>query len=334
MLATCQLQSLLGLTTLITPSTTLQRSSRRLRRYKKARRHQIESSITDQSAASVMQPSWISCRRWSTKIREFLSMTLPLSWTSTRRPSTSPINKDLWYHSYVLKVQHLLTNAMKEHRMTKCMLLLSSITHKMAGYLQFFSDKKIFSIDTKVNCWNDHWLTKDPGNVPIICTTEHPVSLHVLLVVSSHGDIMPPFFFDKGQMITKEVYLEVLRNMMKPWMVGVADRSPYIFQQDGMPAHNSRIVQRWREDELHAFWSKDLWPPYSSDLNPLDYFCYGIIERVSNKGAHNGVDSLCAAIINACSKMIQNQLKKACDQLSTRTEAVINTDGSWIEWFW
>ena len=241
------------------------------------------------------------------------------------------VQQDLRYKSYVLRLRQLLTTATKERRLAKCLLLVSSMKHETAGHLRFFSDEKIFSVDAKINRRNDRWLASDAEDVPIICRSKHPASIHVLLAVSSDGDVMEPHFFQHGQTITKEVYLAVLKDVVKPWVVQVADGRPYVFQQDGAPAHNSRIVQTWCEDEFHAFWSKELWPPSSPDINPLDYHCWGVVERQSNKRAHNTVDSLRATIVNTCMNMNRDHLKSACERFRTRVEKVIEAKGGWIE---
>ncbi|QQP36843.1 Uncharacterized protein FKW44_022056 [Caligus rogercresseyi] len=36
-------------------------------------------------------------------------------------------------------------------------------------------------------------------------------------------------------------------------------------------------------------WSKEIWPPSSPDCKPLDYYVWGVLERESNKRAHNSV---------------------------------------------
>ncbi len=56
------------------------------------------------------------------------------------------------------------------------------------------------------------------------------------------------------------------------------------FQQD--PAHTSLLVKNWCSDNLDMLWSKEMWPPSSPNLNPLDYYMWGILERESNKRAH------------------------------------------------
>jgi len=65
---------------------------------------------------------------------------------------------------------------------------------------------------------------------------------------------MPPYFFNKGENVTKEVYLRVLTNVMKPWMETVSAGKPYVFQQDGAPAHTSHLGQNWLSDNVDMFW--------------------------------------------------------------------------------
>ena len=50
----------------------------------------------------------------------------------------------------------------------------------------------------------------------------------------------------------------------------------FIFQQDGAPAHTSRLAQEWIEENSPDFINKDEWPPNSPDLNPLDYHVWGL----------------------------------------------------------
>lgn len=188
-----------------------------------------------------------------------------------------------------------------------------------------------YSRSTKVNRRNDRWLARDPEDVPIIGRTKFPANVHVLSVVSNEGDVMPPYFFKKGETITKEVYLRILRTVIKPWMETTASGRPYIFQQDGAPAHTSHLVQNWLNDNVDAFWSKEFWPPNSPDLNPLDYYVWGVIERVSNKSRHPNVATLQAAIEAAFVDLDKEQLKRACSRFRQRIEAVIAANGGYIE---
>jgi len=57
-------------------------------------------------------------------------------------------------------------------------------------------NNSIFCI-SEINRRNDRWLAHNPEDVPIIARTKCPANVHVLGVVSSKGDVMPPHFFFK-----------------------------------------------------------------------------------------------------------------------------------------
>ena len=50
--------------------------------------------------------------------------------------------------------------------------------------------------------------------------------------------------------------------------------------------------------EFHSFTS-NLWPLSSPDLNPLDYYMWGIVKREVNKHPHNTISSLMEATVRA-----------------------------------
>ena len=52
----------------------------------------------------------------------------------------------------------------------------------------------------------------------------------------------------------------------------------FLFQQDGAPAHTSKLTQAWLNENIPDFITKEEWPPYSPDLNPMDYSIWSILE--------------------------------------------------------
>ena len=61
------------------------------------------------------------------------------------------------------------------------------------------------------------------------------------------------------------------------------------------------------------FWSKEFWPPNSPDLNPLDYYVWSVVEKVTNKSRHPSVTSLRTAIETTFVSMDNATLKCACE---------------------
>ncbi len=80
----------------------------------------------------------------------------------------------------------------------------------------------------------------------------------VLGIVGNEGDVMPPHFFGKGLKVNLEEYVKVLRDVVKPWMDGVAAGRHYVFYQDDAPAHNSKLAQDWCAANLPVLAQGDL----------------------------------------------------------------------------
>ncbi len=73
--------------------------------------------------------------------------------------------------------------------------------------------------------------------------TKFPATVMVLRVVSYKGDVMPPHVFEASLRVNTNVYIDMLTNVVKPWMDGVAAGRPYFWQQDRAPTHTSKKTQ-------------------------------------------------------------------------------------------
>jgi len=114
-------------------------------------------------------------------------------------------------------------------------------------------------------------------------------------------------------------------------METVASGRPYVFQQDDAPSHTSHLVQNWLSDNIDMLWSKEFWPPNSPDLNPLDCYVWSVVERDTNRSRHPNMTSLRTAIETAFADIDSATLQRACERFRSRIEAVIETDGGYIE---
>ena len=50
--------------------------------------------------------------------------------------------------------------------------------------------------------------------------TKFPITIMVLGVVSSEGEVMPPHFFEPGVRLNADSYVDVLTNVVKPCLDG------------------------------------------------------------------------------------------------------------------
>jgi len=52
----------------------------------------------------------------------------------------------------------------------------------------------------------------------------------------------------------------------------------YVFQQDIAPVHRARQTVELLQHETPKFIAPDLLPPNSPDLNPIDYWIWGVMQ--------------------------------------------------------
>ena len=89
-------------------------------------------------------------------------------------------------------------------------------------------------------------------------------------------------------------------------------------------------MQNWCKNNLPDFWPKDIWPPSSPDLNPLDYYVWGVAESQVNRFPHNTKESLIKSIMEVFAKLSSEDVKKACSRVKPRLEQVVAANGNFI----
>lgn len=154
------------------------------------------------------------------------------------------VHEDLRAKSRARTKKHLINGQTKIKRLERSKALLNML--KGTRPLIFFTDEKVFSVNSLSNSRHDRYISKErpenvPGKVKYTFRTKHPVSVMVFALVVSDGKRMPPVFIQSGMKIDANMYLEVLQNKVKPWIE--ANYSPeirYIFQQDGAPTHTAK----------------------------------------------------------------------------------------------
>ena len=176
------------------------------------------------------------------------------------------------------------------------------------------------------------WITTNNKDMPRVMKTKFPATVMVFGVVSSEGHIMPPHIFEVGLKVNTKVYLDVQKSVVIPWCNQVASGRPWVWQQDSAPAHKFKETQAWLQRECYDFVPFSHWPPSSSpDLDPLDYFVWSYVENITNMTSHNTKASLITAIHRVFAELPQALVEKAWSQFWIRIEAVIETEGGYIE---
>ena len=245
------------------------------------------------------------------------------------------VKEDLGATSRAITSTHLITEDSKNKRLCRARRLLNDIKHS-SGRVILFSDEKLFVVDRILNRRNDRYISSKsvedvPDHVKHVSKTKNPAKVMVLGVVASNGKKCPPVFIPQNERVNADAYIKLLTKHVLPWIKRTFPDGNYVWQQDGAPCHTAKKTQEFLKENLTNFWGKDMWPPNSPDLNPLDYSIWAYMEQEACKKPHPSVGALRASITRTWRKMDEAYVKKTCQSFRNRLESVIEKNGGIIE---
>ena len=107
-----------------------------------------------------------------------------------------------------------------------------------------------------LNALNNLWLELYPPDIPIWMKTQHSVLIMMSGVVTSDGDVIPPYIFPRSLRLNAEAYTKCLEYVVPTWIERVVIGRPYVWQQDFASRHTSRRTQCW------------LWEKFCNHITP------------------------------------------------------------------
>lgn len=228
-----------------------------------------------------------------------------------------------------------LTQATREKRLERSKVLLNLLKKGKKGPI-IFSDEKFFLVDRVINSRNHRYIAfVDPEDVPdeikYCPVTKNAQGVMVLGAVSTDGNICPPVFIPQGLKVNAQVYQDLLKQHILPWLEATYPLGDYTWQQDGALAHTAKTTQKFLETNMANFWSKEVWPPSSPDLSVLDFFWWGVVAERSNSTSHPNLDSLKASIVEAWGQIPRDSIIRATSSFRARLEKCVAAEGRHFE---
>ena len=154
-------------------------------------------------------------------------------------------------------------------------------------------DEKLFTVQAVHNCHNDRYWDDSREAVPVeersSFRRQKPASVMVWAGVTNSRLKTPLIFIEKGVKINQPVYLHMLKETVHPWVVSDTEPSGITFQQDGARSHMAKLVQDWCQVNFKGLWPKNLWPPSSSDVKPMDFVVWSMFEQWVCSTSHRSV---------------------------------------------
>jgi len=200
-----------------------------------------------------------------------------------------------------------------------------------------FTDEAHFHLDGFVNKQN--YRIYGTEKLEIRTKPLHPERVTVWAGMNSKG-IIGPQFIDGKKTIYGEVYNEILKQAIpEAHSKGFVDG--YIRQQDGAPAHRTKanldLIHESFDDRVIAkgcparFKKGTDWPPYSPDLNPMNYYMWGSVKDKVYKKRPKTIPELKDKIKRVMEETPESELESMCNNFEKRLRLTISKKGEHIE---
>lgn len=189
-----------------------------------------------------------------------------------------------------------------------------------------------FLIFQAFNRQNDRiWAEEPPDTEKRVAErVQKAESVMVWAAISARGKT-PLHFVDQGVKINRQVYADMIREHLLPYAEQDFEGENWCFQQDSAPAHKANDTQAMLEEKCPDFITRDQWPPYSPDLNPLDYSVWSILESKACEKPHSNVASLKRALEKAWDEISVEMLAKIVDNFPKRLKKCVDANGGHFE---
>ena len=129
----------------------------------------------------------------------------------------------------------------------------------------------------------------------------------------------PLVFVDQGVKINQEVYRRnILETVVLPWAKQHFGDVNWTFQQDSAHAHEAKTTQYWCRTHFPDFIASSEWPPYSPDLNPMNYGVWSILEARACATRHLSLESLKQPLRREWDRLSPEDLRPIAENFKTR----------------
>ncbi|XP_070524010.1 histone-lysine N-methyltransferase SETMAR-like [Cardiocondyla obscurior] len=249
------------------------------------------------------------------------------------------IKYSLNMHPFKRHTSQKLTLEDMDQRLNFCEWIINHVNFNDAENDPFlknilWTDEAVFRKNGYINRQNEHHYAENNPRCIKEINIQDRWTVNVWLGIIGDHVIGPEFI--QGY-VNAEYYSEFLLNRLNDLLedVPLAQRLEMRFQQDGHPAHTSRLARNILREKFSEKWiglyGPQEWPPRSPDLTPLDFFAWGYLKNKVYKNEPENAEELKQRIRDACSEIIPRTLKQVRENFMRRVAICLEKNGGHIE---
>ena len=137
--------------------------------------------------------------------------------------------------------------------------------------------------------------------------------------------------------VTADSYLAMLREEVWPEVRAVAGRRGWWWQQDGASVHCTEPVLDFLNEKFRgrviSRRAEHAWPPYSPDLNPLDFFFWGYAMAEVWRQKPKSIEELKQVVEHLARELSGEIIQRVMANFRKRCEACLQASGGAFEYF-
>jgi ribosomal protein S25 len=238
----------------------------------------------------------------------------------------------LGYKPYQMHLTQELYDEDKDLRVEMAEYLIPILEDQDNNGVLFFSDEANFHVSGVVNKHNCRiWAKTNPYATIDVAMNSPKITVWCAM---SSKQIIGPYFFDE-ETVNQHNYLDMLQNYFHPIMKNKRMIKKMFFQQDGAPAHFSKNVRAWLNNNFGDRWigrgGPISWAPRSPDLTPLDFFLWGHVKTNVYKTQVKDLNDLMARITREIQAITTETLHNVFLEIEKRLHFCIKVNGDNFE---
>lgn len=255
--------------------------------------------------------------------------------TGIAKSTSSFILRKHRFHPYKFRICQGLRPGDEERRRTFC----EWYTRKCQDDEHFphkviWSDESMVTNNGIFNRKNTHYWSRENQHLFKPARHQHRFGFNMWVAIFGTRIIGPFIYHDS---LTAQRYQNLLDTYLEDALdnLPLADNQNCWFQQDGAPAHNSRVVREYLSNRFPEKWigthSTVSWPARSPDMTPLDFFLWGYIKNFVYRHNFENEQELQACVTEAFNSINPEMLTRVLDSTIRRAYLCLENNGSHFE---